>query len=162
GMCPAAYSACLACGRAELGCRPRTSSTRTRASLRFSCSQSAVTSGPSGAGSSGGIGPIALPFLAHRPTCSGGRLCPLGPGNQVLPGDLADQLGMIGAHVRLDHRRRVLHGFAASEVPALAPDDLRHDPSPVRERDSTAAGLHASAILLAPTLADNPATRIQL
>jgi DNA-binding SARP family transcriptional activator len=30
------------------------------------------------------------------------------------------------------------------------------------ERDPTAAGLHASAILLAPTLADNPATRIQL
>ena len=53
-------------------------------------------------------------------------------------------------------------GLTASEEPALAPDDLRHDRLLVRERDLTADGLHASAILLAPTLADNPSTRIQL
>ena len=69
---------------------------------------------------------------------------------------------MIVAHVRLDHRRRFLHGLAASEEPALTPDDLRHDYLLYVERDHTAAGLQASAILLAPTLDDNRATRIQL
>jgi SARP family transcriptional regulator, regulator of embCAB operon len=69
---------------------------------------------------------------------------------------------VILAHVRFDRRHGLLRGLAASEEPALAPDDLRHDASPVLARDRTAAGLHGSAILLAPTLADNPTTRIQL
>jgi DNA-binding SARP family transcriptional activator len=70
---------------------------------------------------------------------------------------------MIGSHVCLDHARRLLHGLAASEEPALAPDDLRHDlVSFMCEHDHTARDLHRSAILLAPTLVDNPATRIQL
>jgi len=50
-----------------------------------------------------------------------------GHGDQVLAGDLADQFGVIGAHVHLDHCGRVLHGLALSEEPTLAADDLRHD-----------------------------------
>ncbi len=93
---------------------------------------------------------------------SRGGLRFFGHRDQVRPGDLADQLGVILAHVRFDHRRRLLHGLAASEESTLTPDDLRHDHLLYVERDTTAAGLHASAILLAPTLGDNQSTRIQL
>jgi SARP family transcriptional regulator, regulator of embCAB operon len=85
-----------------------------------------------------------------------------GHRGQIVPGDFADQLRVIGAHVRLDHRRRLIDGLTASEEPALTPDDLRHDHLLYVERDPTAAGLHASVILLAPTLGDNRPTRIQL
>src|SRR5207245_1277187 len=51
-----------------------------------------------------------------------------GHRGEILSGDLAYQLGMVGAHVRLDYRRRLLHGFTVSEEPALTPDHLRHDP----------------------------------
>jgi SARP family transcriptional regulator, regulator of embCAB operon len=69
---------------------------------------------------------------------------------------------VIVAHVRLDHGRRLLHGLTVSEEPALTPDHLRHDHLLYVKRDHTAARLHASAILLEPTLDNNRATRIQL
>jgi DNA-binding SARP family transcriptional activator len=92
----------------------------------------------------------------------GDRLRLFGHRDQVLTGDLADQLGMIGAHMRLDHRRCLLDGLTASEESALTPDDLRHGLSFGYERDRTPAGLQSSAILLAATLSDKRPTRIQL
>jgi DNA-binding SARP family transcriptional activator len=49
-----------------------------------------------------------------------------------------------------------------SEEPTLTPDDLRHDHLLYLDRDHNAAGLHTSAILLAPTLGNNRTTRIQI
>ena len=91
---------------------------------------------------------------------SGLRL--FGHGDQVLTGDLADQLGVIGAHMRLDRRRGLFDGRAASEEPALTPDDLRHDPLLADECDATPGTLQNSAILLAANLRDKGPTRIQL
>ena len=75
-------------------------------------------------------------LLARRPPGDCDRLRLFGHRDQVLTGDFADQLGMIGAHVRFDHRRRFLNGLAT--------------------------GLQNSAILLATTLRDKRPTRIQL
>src|SRR5664279_2570392 len=67
-----------------------------------------------------------IPFCAGRRSAAGGS-CLFGHRDQVVAGHLADQLGMIGAHVRLDRGCRLVDGLAVSEEPALAPDDLRHD-----------------------------------
>lgn len=69
---------------------------------------------------------------------------------------------MIGAHVFLDRRGRLLDGFAVSKEPALTPNDLRHDNSLVYAANATTAGLQNPAILLAAKLADKAPTRIQL
>ena len=68
---------------------------------------------------------------------------------------------MIGAHVRLDHRRRLLHGLTASEEPALTPDDLRHDLSLSCSRPY---GRRFARFCDSPctNLGRQPATRIQL
>jgi DNA-binding SARP family transcriptional activator len=99
---------------------------------------------------------------ARRPPADGDRLRLFGHRDQVFTGDLADQLGMIRTHVRLDHRRRFLEGLTPSKESALTPDDLRHGLSFGSEHDRTPAGLQNSAILLAQTLSDKGPTRIQL
>ena len=75
---------------------------------------------------------------------------------------LPDQLRVIGSHVRLDHRRRLLDVLSASEESTLTSDDLRHDPLLWLRRDTRSAGLPGSAILLAQNLGRQPSTRIQL
>jgi DNA-binding SARP family transcriptional activator len=76
-------------------------------------------------------------------------------------GYLADELGVIGAHVRLDHGGRFLGGLATADEPALTPDALRHERSFVAG-EATPARLQDSAILLAATVANKAPTRIQL
>ena len=69
---------------------------------------------------------------------------------------------MIGAHVLVDHSGCLLDCFAASEKPALTPNDLRHDNSLDYAANATTTGLQNPAILLAAKLEDKTPTRIQL
>jgi SARP family transcriptional regulator, regulator of embCAB operon len=105
---------------------------------------------------------VASLLSGVRPPVVDDRLRLFRHRDQVLLGDLADQLRMIGTHVSLDLRRSFLNRLSPSEEPALAPDNLRHDLSFDYERDPTVAALQSSAILLAATLTDKGPTRIQL
>ena len=123
-----------------------------------------VTSGPSGVRSSCDVR-SHLRFLsgATAELEPAARLGLFGHRDQVLPGDLADQLGVIrracaprshvAASSTVSPRPRNPHWHRmtfAMTISCLSSATLR---PPV---------CTASAILLAPTLADNPGTRIQL